>query len=50
VDRKGGKSIQRVEGTIYEGAGVGSSRYRQKNEDGGGCIRLYDGRSIINGV
>ena len=30
MDRKGGKGISRVEGTIYKRTSVGSSRYQQK--------------------
>ena len=50
VDGKGREDIQGIERAVYKGAGVGSSRYRQKNEDGSGCIRLCDGRSTVNGV
>ena len=50
VGREREKGIQRAEGVVYKGAGVGSSRYRQKNEDGSRCIRLCNGGYIIDGM
>jgi len=50
LDRETGGGVPRVEGMVYKGTGSGSSRYRQKNEDGGGRIGLYNRRCTVNGV
>ena len=49
VDRKVGESIQEVEGKVHAKTSVSSAGFRQKNEDGSGCVRLCDRRGIVNG-
>ncbi len=44
------KAFRELKERFTKKTGVGSTRYRQNNEDGGGCIRLCNGRSFINGV
>jgi len=48
VDRKAGESVQGVEEKVYIRTGVSSARFRQKNEDGSGYIRLHNRRGIVN--
>ena len=50
MDRETGESIQGAERMVYKETSIGSFRYGQTNEDGGGCIRLCDGRGIVNGM
>ena len=50
MDGETGESIQGAERMVYKETSIGSFRYGQTNEDGGGCIRLCDGGSIIYGV
>ena len=44
------ESIQGAERIVYKGTSISSFRYRQINEDGGGCIGLYNRRSIVDGM
>jgi len=48
LDQEVGKYISRIEEKVHKG--TGSIRLRQKNENEGGCIGLYDRRCIIYGV
>jgi len=50
MDREAGESIQGIKEEFYRGADASGTRFRQKNEDGGRCIRLCDGGSIIDGI
>ena len=50
LDGETGEGIQRVKEIVYKGTGSGSSRHRQKTEDGGEYIGLCNGRCIVNGV
>ena len=50
VEKRARKSIQEVKGGIYDRTSFGSTRLRQRNESRGRCLRLYNGRSVVNKV
>ena len=47
LDREAGEDVSGVEREVHKRTSVSSTRFRQKNEDGSGCVKLYNRRSII---
>jgi len=47
LDREAGESVLRVKGEVHKKTSVGSTRFKQKNENRSKCIRLCNKWYII---
>ena len=50
MNEKTRRSIQEIEEVIHKRTSVSSTRFRQKNKNESRCMRLCNGRCIIDGV
>ena len=50
LDGEVGRSIQRTKGKVHAGTSASSTGFRQENANRGGCVRLCNGRSTVDGM